>query len=330
MLHEMSSSRRACRSKTDVLCYICGEYTIVPNRNPVTKFIKRAYHTYFGTKLGDQDNAWVPHMVCKTCTEYLRRWTNDKKSCLKFGFPIAWREPANHGTDCYFCVIYVTGISRKNWNSLKYPDLQSARRSAAHYDEIPVPVFGGLPDISDKDSSGVEDNEEEASLDDDAPHHFPQMELNDLVRDLGMSKCFAELLASRLKKNNSLSNSARITFYRNRHKENRWFFLYEEKDFAYRTDIAQLLHKLGVPQYQPEDWRLFIDSSKRSLKGVVLYNDNRFAYVPLAHSITLKEKHEAVKYVLEKVRYDQHEWDICVEPKMMNLLMGQQSGFTNK
>ena len=125
-LNEMSSSRLACRSK-NAFCYICGESTIVPNRNPVTKFIKRAYHTYFGMKVGDQDKAWVPHMVCKKCTEYLHHWTNDKKNCLKFRIPIVWREPANHGTDCYFCVINVTGINRKSRSSLKYPDLQSAR-----------------------------------------------------------------------------------------------------------------------------------------------------------------------------------------------------------
>ena len=93
MLNEVSSSRRACRNKTDVFCYNCG---IVPNRNPVTKFIKRAYHTYFGTKLGDQYKAWAPHMVCKTCTKYLRRWTNGKKGCLKFGIPMVWSELANH------------------------------------------------------------------------------------------------------------------------------------------------------------------------------------------------------------------------------------------
>ena len=90
-MNEMSSGRRACRNKTDVFCYIFGEYTIVSNRNPVTKFIKRANHTYFGTKLVDQYKAWPPHMVCKTCTEYLRRWTNGNKSCLKFGIPMVWR-----------------------------------------------------------------------------------------------------------------------------------------------------------------------------------------------------------------------------------------------
>ena len=55
----------------------------------------------------------------------------------------------------------MTGINRKNQSSLKYPDLESARRPVAHCDEIPVPVFGELPDISDKDSSSVPEDEEE-------------------------------------------------------------------------------------------------------------------------------------------------------------------------
>ena len=58
----------------------------------------------------------------------------------------------------------------------------------------------------------------------------------------------------------------------------------------YVADIAQLLLKLGVSQYKPKDWRLFIDSSKRSLKCVLQHNGNQFASVPFAHSTTLKEK----------------------------------------
>ena len=143
----MALTRRSCKNKPDVFCYICSEYTIVPNRNQVTSFIKHAYHSYFGNKLGDQDKAWLPHMVCKSCTEYLCQWTKGKKSCLKFGIPMVWREPTNHVTDCYFCTIDVTGINRKNRSSLKYPDLESAHHPVAHCDEIPVPVFGELPDI---------------------------------------------------------------------------------------------------------------------------------------------------------------------------------------
>lgn len=98
---------------------------------------------------------------------------------------MVWREPTNHVTDCYFCSIDVTGINRKNRSSLKYPDLEITRRPVAHCDEIPVPVFGELPDISDEDSSSVpEDEEDEVVLNDDAPCPFSQKELNDLVCNL--------------------------------------------------------------------------------------------------------------------------------------------------
>ena len=83
-----------------------------------------------------------------------------------------------------------------------------------------------------------------------------------------------------------------------------------------------------MPQYEPKDWRLFIDSSKRSLKCVLLHNDNQFAFVPNAHSTILKEKYETVKYVLEKIGYDQIKWFIYVDLRMVNFLLGKQSGFT--
>lgn len=62
-------------------------------------------------------------------------------------------------------------------------------------------------------------------FDNDSPHPFPQKELNDLVRDLSLSKSSAELLASRLTEKTHLSDSARITSYRNRHQEYMHFFL---------------------------------------------------------------------------------------------------------
>ena len=113
-----------------------------------------------------------------------------------------WRELTNHVTDCFFCAVDVTGINRKNRSSLKYPDLQSARRHVAKCDEIPVPIFGEFLDIRDEDASSIEGHEddEEVVLEYDALHPLSQKELNDLVRDLSFSKDSTELLASRLKK----------------------------------------------------------------------------------------------------------------------------------
>jgi hypothetical protein len=148
-----------------------------------------------------------------------------------------------------------------------------------------------------------------------------------LVRDLGLSKESSELLASRLNEKHLLSRDTKVTFYRNRDAEFIQFF--EETDnFVYCTESANVLLSLGVPAYNPKEWRLFIDSSKRSLKCVLLHNTNIYASIPIGHSTVLKEKYDAIKQVLEHINYPQHQWVICVDLKMVNFLLGQQSGFT--
>jgi MarR-like DNA-binding transcriptional regulator SgrR of sgrS sRNA len=68
---------------------------------------------------------------------------------------------------------------------------------------------------------------------------------------------------------------------------------------------------LGV-EYKTDEWRFFIDSSKRSLKGVLLHNGNRLASVPVAHSVHLKETCENLEQLLEKINYKPHQWMVVV------------------
>ena len=49
--------------------------------------------------------------------------------------------------------------------------------------------------------------------------------------------------------------------------------------------------------------RLFIDSSKRSLKCVLLQNRNIYGCIPIGHSVTTKEEHEKIKLILERLKY---------------------------
>ncbi len=72
----------------------------------------------------------------------------------------------------------------------------------------------------------------------------------------------------------------------------------------------------------------FIDSSKGSLECVLLHNGNLYDSVPLAHSTTLKEKYEEIKFVLEKILYHDLMWVICFDLKIVNFLLGQQSVYT--
>lgn len=330
----MSSSRKSCINHPDVFCYICGEYTSQENRKTITDFVKRAYIGYFGVKLGDQDKTWAPHVVCKTCTEHLRQWTTGKRRCLKFGIPMVWREPKNHYDDCYFCVVNINGINRNNRSKWTYPNLESARRPVSHSDEIPIPTYHQLPELSDDESDHSDtpcepDKGEDSDYveESNSPQRFDQKELSDLVRDLSLSKESAELLASRLNEKNLLEQGTKITFYRSREKYLLPFFS-EENKLVFCNDVKGLLTKMGLAKYIPGDWRLFIDSSKRSLKCVLLHNGNKFGSIPIAHSTKLKEEYNNIALVIEKILYKDHGWVICVDLKMVNFLLGQQGGYT--
>jgi hypothetical protein len=64
------------------------------------------------------------------------------------------------------------------------------------------------------------------------------------------------------------------------------------------------------------------------LKAVLLHNRNVPASIQLAHSTKLSESYETLKFVLEKIKYQEHEWQICGDLKVIGLLLGQQSGNT--
>lgn len=299
----------------------------------------RAYRAYFEIPLGDQEKKWAPHIVCHNCEEMLRDWTKGKRKGLPFGVPMVWREPRDHISDCYFCIVNTKGVGKKNRHSITYPSIPSAIRPVPHCDEIPLPVFSGFASPEDSDSEhehlqGCHEEHQESSEDStsdtqqsSAPQQFRQPELNDLVRDLGLSKKAAELLASRLKEKHLLDRSVKVSFFRQRDQMFVDFFR-EENQFVYCNNIPGLLSQLGITVYNPADWRLFLDSSKRSLKCVLLNNGNVYGAVPVGHSVHLREEYNNIKMVIDLLKYHEHNWVICVDLKMVNFLLGQQHGFT--
>lgn len=334
MANKPGSSRRTCINSPDSFCYICGSYTIKNQRRNITSFVKNAYYSYFKVKLGDQDRSWAPHIVCKTCLERLRYWQQGKRSAMPFGIPMVWREPKNHYDDCYFCLCSVVGYNRKNKTGINYPNLPSAIRPVPHGPDTPIPippvVLENVESSVSSTSSDAAANEDVDFLPDDkdnGPQLFHQSELNDLIRDLGLSKENSEILGSRLKEKNLLAPGTTFYWYRNREKEFQPFFTKEDQ-LVYCVSITDVIRQLGEEVYNPSDWRLFIDSSKRSLKSVLLHNGNKYASVPIAHSVYLKETYENLRTVLEKINYNEHKWVICGDLKVSGMLLGQQGGFT--
>ena len=126
---------------------------------------------------------------------------------------------------------------------------------------------------------------------------------------------------------NLSQHGTKITFYRIRDKEFLLFFFVIHLTL-FPVKSPGVLMKLGVTEYSPADWRLFIDSSERSLKCVLLHITNVYGSILIVHSTTLKEKNDAIKGVLQHMRYNGHQCVICVDLKMVNFLLGQQRGDT--
>lgn len=158
------------------------------------------------------------------------------------------------------------------------------------------------------------------------PEQFTQSELNDLVRDLNLPKISVELLGSRLKEKKLLYPCTTFSWYR--HREREFIPLFSQTDkLVYCKNVEGLFMTLGV-QYNPADWRFFVDSSLRSMKGVLLHNGNLLSSLPLAYSVDLKETYNNLKLMLDKIEYGKHSWTACGDFKVLTILLGQQSGFT--
>ena len=112
-----------------------------------------------------------------------------------------------------------------------------------------------------------------------------------------------------------------ISVYRKRHDDLVHFFKME-RGLVACTDIDGLMQTLNI-NHNPLDWRLFIDSSKLSLKAV-LHNGNTLPSTPVGHSVHNKESYENMKILMEAINYDKFKWQICGDLKVIALLLRLQ------
>ena len=329
----MATSRN-CKHDPNSFCYVCGvflssksvKYKITESMNTFFS----AYKAYFGVHVGDQDKKWAPHVVCGSCRSTLEAWYRGEHRKMTFGVPRIWREPTDYLENCYFCVIDVAHHRKgKKTSIFDYPDMPSSLRPVAHCDELPVPLSlaRNMSSSSRSESNDDQSQDEDFSQKEDSKPHFPtQQELNDLIRDIGLTKSNAEILTSRLQEWNLLDKSCKVSEQRKRHASFSQFFTLRDQ-LCYCHNVGGLFKEIGF-SYDPRDWRLFIDSSSKSLKAVLLHNGNKYPSIPIAHSASLKENYANVKRLLQAVTYDEHMWDVIGDFKMITFLVGLQGGYT--
>ena len=170
-------------------------------------------------------------------------------------------------------------------------------RPVPHSAELPLPKPPANMTQSDGESSDEDVGQANNNMDCDPtfagasssnePHLLTQEDLNDIVRDFKLSKKQAELLVSSLKGWNILLEDTKVCFYPGRLGEFKNFVSLEDGVVSC-NDVCSVVEVLAH-EYNPDQWRLFIDSSKVSFKAVLLHNRNRFPSVSLTPATNMKE-----------------------------------------
>lgn len=97
---------------------------------------------------------------------------------------------------------------------------------------------------------------------------------------------------------------------------------------CYCTDISNLFVQMGQP-FNPDDWRLFIDGSKTSIKAVLLHNGNVKPSIPVGFATGMREDYEVVKDMMNLIQYNRFDFKVVADFKMIAILMGLQGGNTS-
>ena len=222
---------------------------------------------------------------------------------------------------------------RKGGDTLTYPDIPSSRAPCDEIGTSPsmpdtmIHMFAGEASSQESKSSYFEPEHEKSTVSSGIKIHRPnQNELNDLIRDLGLTIDKSELLTSRLKSWNLVDDDVRVTNQRKRHECFAKYFTATE-NLTYCHDIFGLFGEMNV-EYKKCEWRFFIDSSKSSLKGVLLHNGNDLPSIPIAYGAHSSENYDNVKSMLNLVNYEVHKWLVIGDFKMIGFLTGLQGGYT--
>ena len=134
---------------------------------------------------------------------------------MPFAIPLVWREGKDQITDFYFWKINLKGINHKSKPHVRYFEVLSAIRLIYHGPDLPV-----LDSDSNMAHCTVSEHCEMTVVtgddtyqpkEDNQPVLLTQVELNDLTRDLNLSKESAQLLGLRLKEKHLLESGT--TFY---------------------------------------------------------------------------------------------------------------------
>lgn len=303
--------------------------------DPVLK--KRDKKSKSRTVLTGLYSSYAPSFICGTCYARMQRYDTQQSDSLIIEEPPVWNKMNDDHSDCFFCLYEVSRHGRPpTTSSIKKPVFATnetkgaQKRSATEAGLDETTVQSPSKSNNSKSSASLRGSDESFNVSSYLSEKkkafilYNQKSLNNLVRRLRLSKMDAEELAADLKSRNLLEKGCFVSFFRERGKILDEFFE-EDEDGVYMFDIEGLFRKCFQQELVVEDWRLFIDSSMRSIKAVLLHNGD-LPEIPVFYSQTLKESYETMKIILNSINYKKYEFNVCGDLKVLNLIRGIKSG----
>lgn len=349
-----------CTEKIHWFCYICGKYTLKGKRRTISSSLEAAYRFYFALDIL-KDVQWVPSKCCLNCASNLLEFMKRKRAHMPFGMPMIWHIHLEHSAaDCYVCINKkVFSYNRTNRAAFRYQATSLVSLPVPHSDALPVPRYPSPEAANDEESedflgfetmsvpgigiifshefnsftinllAGEYDPTFALSEESSRITLFNRSRLLAMVRKLQLSQRKAELLTSELKYMRLTTIDVTVHMFRNRQRVFMQYFTNNaENTYVFCHDVNGLMRQMGM-EHNAADWRIFIDSSKSSLKAVLLHVENSLPSVPIAYGIKMKETYETMKLILDSVLYGQHQWRLCADLKVVALVSGLQLGWTN-
>jgi len=89
-----------------------------------------------------------------------------------------------------------------------------------------------------------------------------------------------------------------------KHDPQEWRLFIDSSKLSLKN-VDGLMNALGI-KHDPQEWRLFTDSSKLSLKAVLLHNGNHHPSIPFRYAGHMKETYENLKQLLNKLGYSKY------------------------
>lgn len=236
---------RKCVISREAFFYICGEFTLKSQRKAISPLVRKVHELYFGCNVGDQVKNWH-HTLVAVRVLLIRE--------------IGWM---NHGQRCHFLFQWLSRAKRsrywllflsdkcvwvlcKSKKAIQYPTLPSAMRPVQHNDCLPVPRSPTVWTLDDDDDTvGASGHHVDVECDSENDPDFQpveqcqplvitQPELNDLVRDLNLSKSQTELLVPGFR--HLLAAGTKISMFCSRH-DDRVRFFHKDDAPCFCTDV---------------------------------------------------------------------------------------------